>query len=219
MLTVKGQETVITVLNQSDSLDLKEKPPLSFRFGVDLFRIIKSQASNDFQSFEAVADLRISEDFYIAAEVGNEKVTKQVEQVNFTTNGTYYKIGFDFNMFDNWMQKYEYMIDLGKDLPIISPKYKTNNNLIKGCQSRVWLHAEKVNDKIIYTADSDAIMTKGIIAILIRALSNQKPHEISNSSLSFIDDLGLKEQLSATRANGLVSMIKEMKIYALAFNK
>ena len=102
MLTVKGQETVITVLNQSDSLDLKEKPPLSFRFGVDLFRIIKSQASNDFQGFEAVADLRISEDFYIATEVGNEKVTKQVEQVNFTTNGTYYKIGFDFNMFDNW---------------------------------------------------------------------------------------------------------------------
>ena len=102
MLTVKGQETVITVLNQSDSLDLKEKPPFSFRFGVDLFRIIKSQASNDFQGFEAVADLRISEDFYIAAEVGNEKVTKQVEQVNFTTNGTYYKIGFDFNMFDNW---------------------------------------------------------------------------------------------------------------------
>jgi len=102
MLTVKGQETVLTVLNQSDSLDLEEKRPLSLRFGVDLFRIIKSRASNDYQGFEAVTDLRISEDLYITAEVGNEKVTKQVEQVNFTTNGTYYKIGFDFNMFDNW---------------------------------------------------------------------------------------------------------------------
>tara|TARA_B100001142_G_scaffold125620_1_gene127514 strand:+ start:3952 stop:4368 length:417 start_codon:yes stop_codon:yes gene_type:complete len=124
----------------------------------------------------------------------------------------------EFNMFDSWMQKYEHMIDLGKTLPIISPTYKTDENLIKGCQSRVWLHAEKRNGKIIYTADSDAIMTKGIIAILIRVLSNQKPSEISNSNLSFIDDIGLKEQLSPTRANGLVSMIKEMKIYALAFN-
>ena len=124
----------------------------------------------------------------------------------------------EFNMFDSWIQKYEHMIDLGKTLPIISPTYKTDENLIKGCQSRVWLHAEKRNGKIIYTADSDAIITKGIIAILIRVLSNQKPSEISNSNLSFIDDIGLKEQLSPTRANGLVSMIKEMKIYALAFN-
>ena len=102
MLTVNGQEIATTVLNPSDSLDLQEKPPISLRFGVDLYRIIRSQAVEDYQGFEAVADLRISENFYIAAEVGNEEVTKQVEQVNFTTKGTYYKLGFDFNMFDNW---------------------------------------------------------------------------------------------------------------------
>ncbi len=124
----------------------------------------------------------------------------------------------EFNMFDNWMQKYEYLIDLGKDLPVINEKYKTDDNIIKGCQSRVWLHAEKINGKIIFTADSDAIMTKGIIALLIRVLSNQNASEISNANLIFIDDIGLKEQLSANRANGLVSMIKQIKIYALAFN-
>jgi cysteine desulfuration protein SufE len=124
----------------------------------------------------------------------------------------------EFNMFDDWMQKYEYLIDLGKELTVIDAKHKTDNNLIKGCQSRVWLNAEKKNTKIIYTADSDAIMTKGIIAILIRVLSNQNAAEIAKADLIFIDDIGLKEQLSPTRANGLVSMIKEMKIYALAFN-
>ena len=124
----------------------------------------------------------------------------------------------EFNMFDNWMQKYEYLIDLGKELPIIDTKYKIQENLIKGCQSRVWLHAEKKNGKIIYTADSDAIMTKGIIAILIRVLSNQSANDIANANLTFINEIGLKEQLSPTRANGLVSMIKQMKIYALAFN-
>ena len=124
----------------------------------------------------------------------------------------------EFNMFDNWMQKYEYLIDLGKDLPLINEKYKTDDNIIKGCQSRVWLHAEKINEKIIFTADSDAIMTKGIIALLIRVLSNQHASEISNANLIFIDDIGLKEQLSANRANGLFSMIKQIKTYALAFN-
>ena len=122
----------------------------------------------------------------------------------------------DFEMFDDWMQKYEYLIDLGKELTPIEEKYKIEDNLIKGCQSRVWLHAEKQDDKIIYTADSDAIMTKGIIAILINVLSNQKASEIISADLSFIDAIGLKEQLSATRANGLVSMIKKMKLYALA---
>ena len=122
----------------------------------------------------------------------------------------------DFEMFDDWMQKYEYLIDLGKELTPIEEKYKTEDNLIKGCQSRVWLHAEKQDDKIIYTADSDAIMTKGIIAILINVLSNQKASEIISADLRFIDAIGLKEQLSATRANGLVSMIKKMKLYALA---
>ena len=124
----------------------------------------------------------------------------------------------DFEMFDDWMQKYEYLIDLGKELTPIEDKYKIEDNLIKGCQSRVWLHAEKQDDKIIYTADSDAIMTKGIIAILINVLSNQKAVEIVSADLSFIDAIGLKEQLSATRANGLVSMIKKMKLYALALN-
>jgi len=123
----------------------------------------------------------------------------------------------DFEMFEDWMQKYEYLIDLGKELSPIEDKYKTEDNLIKGCQSRVWLHAEKQDGKIIYTADSDAIMTKGIVAILINVLSGQAPSEIISADLSFIDTIGLKEQLSATRANGLVSMIKKMKLYALAF--
>jgi cysteine desulfuration protein SufE len=123
----------------------------------------------------------------------------------------------EFEMFDDWMQKYEYLIDLGKELAPIEEQYKTEDNLIKGCQSRVWLHAEKQDGKIIYTADSDAIMTKGIIAILIRVLSGQQAAEIISADLSFIDTIGLKEQLSATRANGLVSMIKKMKLYALAF--
>ncbi len=123
----------------------------------------------------------------------------------------------DFAMFDDWMQKYEYLIDLGKELSPIKEQYKTEENLIKGCQSRVWLHAEHTEGKIIYTADSDAIMTKGIIAILINVLSGQSPSEIANAKLDFINEIGLKDQLSPTRANGLVSMIKQMKIYALAF--
>ena len=122
----------------------------------------------------------------------------------------------DFEMFDDWMQKYEYLIDLGRELVPIEEKYKIEDNLIRGCQSRVWLHTEKQDEKIIYTADSDAIMTKGIIAILIRVLSNQTAAKIISADLSFIDAIGLKEQLSATRANGLVSMIKKMKLYALA---
>ena len=125
----------------------------------------------------------------------------------------------DFNLFDNWTQKYEYLIDLGKELAPIKKQYKTEDNLIKGCQSRVWLHAQYTNGKIIYTADSDAVMTKGIIAILISVLSNQTPRDIVNADLKFINHIGLKDQLSPTRANGLVSMIKQMKIYALGFNK
>ena len=124
----------------------------------------------------------------------------------------------DFGIFDDWMQKYEYLIDLGKDLAPIKEHYKTEDNLIKGCQSRVWLHAEHTNGKIIFTADSDAIMTKGIVAILINVLSNQSPKDISTAKLDFINEIGLKEQLSPTRANGLVSMIKKMKLYAIAFN-
>ena len=125
----------------------------------------------------------------------------------------------DFSMFDNWMQKYEYLIDLGKELDQIDKRYKTEDNLIKGCQSRVWLHAEYTDGRVIYTADSDAIMTKGIVAILINVLSGQSPSEISTARLDFINEIGLKEQLSPTRANGLVSMIKQMKLYALAYIK
>ena len=125
----------------------------------------------------------------------------------------------NFSMFEDWIQKYEYLIDLGKELKPMEEKHKTEANLIKGCQSRVWLHADYINGKIIYTADSDAIMTKGIIAILINVLSKQSPLEISTAKLDFIDKIGLKEQLSATRANGLVSMIKQMKLYALVYTK
>ena len=125
----------------------------------------------------------------------------------------------DFDMFENWEQKYEYLIDLGKDLPSIDKKHRIEENLIKGCQSRVWLHAKEHNGKIIFSADSDAIMTKGIIALLIRVFSGQNPSEIINADLNFINMIGLKEQLSATRANGLLSMIKQMKLYAIALNK
>tara|TARA_B100000609_G_C17136834_1_gene393270 strand:- start:194 stop:646 length:453 start_codon:yes stop_codon:yes gene_type:complete len=124
----------------------------------------------------------------------------------------------EFNMFEDWMQKYEYIIDMGKELAPIDQKYKLEKNLIKGCQSRVWLHAEIKNNLIIFYGDSDAIMTKGIVALLLRVLSQQSPQDIISSKLDFLDKIGLKEQLSATRANGLASMVKQMKIYALAYN-
>ena len=124
----------------------------------------------------------------------------------------------EFSMFDDWMQRYEYIIDLGKNLPLIQEEFKTDDNLIKGCQSKVWLKGEKNEDKIVFTADSDAILTKGIIAILIRVFSNQTSAEILNADMDFIDEIGLKEHLSPTRANGLVSMIKNIKMYALAFD-
>ena len=124
----------------------------------------------------------------------------------------------EFSMFDDWMERYEYIIELGKKLPIIKDEYKTENNIIKGCQSKVWLQGEQTEDKIVFTADSDAILTKGIIAILIRTFSNQKASDILEAEMDFIDQIGLKEHLSPTRANGLVSMIKNIKMYALAFN-
>jgi cysteine desulfuration protein SufE len=124
----------------------------------------------------------------------------------------------EFSMFDDWMQRYEYIIDLGKNLPLIEEEFKTEDNIIKGCQSKVWLKGEQNDDKIVFTADSDAILTKGIIAILIRVFSNQKAADILNADMDFIDQIGLKEHLSPTRANGLVSMIKNIKMYALAFD-
>jgi Fe-S metabolism associated domain protein len=122
----------------------------------------------------------------------------------------------DFSMFEDWESKYEYMIDLGKNLPMIDPKYKTEQYLIKGCQSQVWLHADLEQDKVIFTADSDAIITKGIVAILINVFSGQKAIDILEANLDFIDKIGLKEHLSPTRANGLVSMIEQIKLYAKA---
>jgi cysteine desulfuration protein SufE len=124
----------------------------------------------------------------------------------------------EFSMFDDWMQRYEYIIDLGKSLPLIEEQYKTEDNIIKGCQSKVWVNANQNGEKVVFTADSDAILTKGIIAILIRAFSNQKAADILEANTDFIDKIGLKEHLSPTRANGLVSMVKKIKMYALAFN-
>lgn len=124
----------------------------------------------------------------------------------------------EFEMFDDWMQRYEYLIELGKSLPLIDEKYKTDENIIKGCQSQVWLHAE-MNDeksKVIFTADGDAILTKGLIALMVRTLTDQEPKDVMEADMGFIDEIGLKEHLSPTRANGLVSMIKQMKFYALA---
>lgn len=123
----------------------------------------------------------------------------------------------EFSMFDDWMQRYEYMIELGKSLPLIDEEYKTEDFLINGCQSQVWVHPEMKEDKLFFTADSDAIITKGIIAILIRVFSGQTPQAIAKASISFIDEIGLKEHLSPTRANGLVSMIKQLKHYAIAY--
>ena len=123
----------------------------------------------------------------------------------------------EFAMFDDWMERYEYMIDLGKSLPIIEEQFKDDDHIIKGCQSKVWVHAGLDDEKVIFTADSDAIITKGIIAILIRSWSNQKPQDILEANTDFIDEIGLKEHLSPTRANGLVSMIKQLKMYAVAY--
>ena len=123
----------------------------------------------------------------------------------------------EFLMFDDWMERYEYIIELGKSIPLIDKEYKTDDYVIKGCQSKVWLFAKQNNNKIIYTADSDAILTKGIIALLLRVFSNHTPQEILDADTTFIDEIGLKEHLSPTRANGLVSMIKQLKLYAIAF--
>jgi len=123
----------------------------------------------------------------------------------------------EFSQFEDWMDKYEYMIELGKSLPVIDKKHKTNKNIISGCQSKVWIHAELKENKILYTADSDAIITKGIIALLLRVFSQQHPKEIISADTSFIDEIGLKEHLSPTRANGLLSMIKQLKIYAIVY--
>jgi cysteine desulfuration protein SufE len=123
----------------------------------------------------------------------------------------------DFSLFDDWDERFQYLIDLGKTLPLIDEQNKLPENTIKGCQSNVWLHAENEQGTLVFTADSDAIITKGIIALLLRTFSHQTPQAILDASTDFIDTIGLKAQLSPTRANGLVSMIKQIKLYALAY--
>jgi cysteine desulfuration protein SufE len=123
----------------------------------------------------------------------------------------------EFSLFDDWMDKYNYIIDVGKTIDKIDEKYKKNQYLISGCQSQVWVHAEYRDGKVYFQADSDALITAGIVGLLMRVMSGQPPEEIIHADLSFIDEIGLKEHLSQTRSNGLVNMIKQMKLYALAF--
>lgn len=122
----------------------------------------------------------------------------------------------EFSMLEDWMERYEYIIELGKSLPLIDEQYKLDENLIKGCQSKVWLHSEIVENTLVFTADSDAILTKGIVALLLRVYSHRSPKEIIDADNDFIDEIGLQEHLSPTRANGLVSMLKQIKLYAIA---
>ena len=134
-----------------------------------------------------------------------------------TVNDKQQEIIDEFALFDDWMDKYNYLIELSKDLPEMDPKEKTEDNLIEGCQSKVWLNAKMDGDKLVFTADSDAIITKGLVALLLRVLSGRKPEEIKNANLYFIDEIGLKENLSPTRSNGLVAMINKIKAYAMAY--
>ena len=122
----------------------------------------------------------------------------------------------EFSLFGDWMEKYEHIIQMGKELPLIDEQYKTDENLIKGCQAKVWLHADVKDGKVLFSADSDAIITKGLVSLVVRVLSNHTPSEIMHADLYFVDRIGLKEHLSMTRSNGLVSMIKQMKMYAVA---
>jgi cysteine desulfuration protein SufE len=124
----------------------------------------------------------------------------------------------EFSAYNDWMDKYNFLIELGKELPVIDPRYKTKDFLIEGCQSRVWLHPEFDGEIIRFTADSDAIITRGIVSLLIKVLSGRTPREIMDSDLFFIDKIGLRQNLSPTRSNGLLSMVKQMKLYAMAYN-
>jgi cysteine desulfuration protein SufE len=123
----------------------------------------------------------------------------------------------DFELFDDWMEKYEYIIQLGKELPLIDEQYKTEDNLIRGCQSRVWLHADYKDRKLLFTGDSDALITKGLVSMVVQVLSGHTPREIADADIYFIDAIGLRSHLSPTRSNGLLSMLKQMKMYAVAY--
>jgi len=122
----------------------------------------------------------------------------------------------EFGFFSDWTEKYEHIIQMGKDLPLIDEKYKVDENLIRGCQSRVWLHADYSDGKVWFTADSDALITKGLVSMMIRVLSGQAPKDIANADIYFIEEIGLKSHLSLTRSNGLLSMLKQMKMYGVA---
>ncbi|MBP6976929.1 MAG: SufE family protein [Bacteroidales bacterium] len=134
-----------------------------------------------------------------------------------TIQETEAQIVSEFSQFDDWLDRYNFLIEMGKMLPVIDPRFKTDSHLISGCQSRVWLHARMEKDRMYFTADSDAVITRGIISLLIRVLDGKTTEEILQARLGFIDEIGLREHLSPTRANGLVSMIKQIKLYALAF--
>jgi cysteine desulfuration protein SufE len=135
-----------------------------------------------------------------------------------TINEVQDRIIEEFSVFEDWMDKYSLLIDLGKDLPIIDPKYKVKDFLIEGCQSKVWLHPDFDGTIITFTADSDAIITKGIVSLLISVLSGRTPQEIMSADLYFIDRIGLRQNLSPTRSNGLLSMVRQMKLYSMAYN-
>jgi cysteine desulfuration protein SufE len=135
-----------------------------------------------------------------------------------TINDIQDKIIDEFSMFDDWMYKYNLLIDIGRDLPVIDPKFKVKDFLIEGCQSKVWLHPDFDGKLITFTADSDAIITRGIVALLIRVLSNRTPDEIISADLYFIEKIGLRQNLSPTRSNGLLSMVRQIKLYAMAYN-
>lgn len=122
----------------------------------------------------------------------------------------------EFSLYEDWMEKYDYIIQLGKDLPLIDDQYKIDQNLIKGCQSRVWLHADYKDGLIHFTADSDAIITKGLVSLLVSVLTNHTPTEIATTDIYFIEKIGLQSHLSPTRSNGLLAMLKQMKLYAVA---
>jgi cysteine desulfuration protein SufE len=132
-------------------------------------------------------------------------------------NETQKDIVEEFSVFEDWLDRYNYLIELGNDLPEIDPQYKTNEYLINGCQSKVWLHADLVEGKIMFKADSDAIIVKGIVALLVKVLNGRTPDEIMENKLFFIDDIGLSQNLSPTRSNGLLAMVKKMRLYALAY--
>ena len=137
--------------------------------------------------------------------------------MNMTVNEVQDTIIEEFSLFDDWMDKYNVLIDMGKDLPLINPKFRITDYLIEGCQSKVWLRPDFDGNKITFTADSDALITRGIVALLIKVLSDRTPDEIISADLYFIDRIGLRQNLSPTRSNGLLSMVRQMRLYAMAF--